>query len=617
MVDRTNIAVLNIGSQRIGMAVFKPTKSGDLVLNKYKSTNILADPAAESSRLAQVKIAISELAQTLGVNNRVSFALSGQSVFSRFVKLPALDDSDVEQLVTYEAQTHIPFPIDEVIWDWQELGEVDGEKEVIIVAVKSDVLNDVQKSVDAAGMITRDVDASPIALYNAFKLNYPDYDEPCMVLDIGAKTSNVIYIDGNRFFTRSIAIGGAAITSAISKEYNVTFSEAEEQKCGNGMVALDTRHTSKLDDLTAALATCIRTSLNRMPAEIARTTNFYRSQQGGSAPKRVFLAGGGGNLPNMVEFLQEKLRLPVEYFNAMRTVAVGKDVDVEGVQKDAHLMGELVGLAMRKGGKAGINVDLVPDSVSVAREFEKKKPKMAIGAAALVIGMGFFSVFGMNRNAKAEGILRELKDEKSGLQDFDTPIKKLQSERAGVDSIVREYVEVQHNRYYWIEALNELKQNYAKGGFWFTSITPVMNFKPETEDALSYIQNEYKGATDGTSYITKPKLKAAPRGKKGAGASSAETQVVNALLVRGIWLKDGSSGLISSLTRDADGKRGILNDSKYFSGSLTYKDKKGALQSVELEDHDIVRDMLSRRTSGQMGATFELLLPLKNPFEIK
>ena len=118
MADTQSSIALNIGSQRVSMAVFEPSKSGGLVLKAYDSETILADPATEASRPAQVGFAITQLAQKLKVGrSKVRYAVAGSSVFTRFVKLPPLDDDNIEQLVTFEAQQHVPFPLEEVAWD--------------------------------------------------------------------------------------------------------------------------------------------------------------------------------------------------------------------------------------------------------------------------------------------------------------------------------------------------------------------------------------------------------------------------------------------------------------------------------------------------------------------
>ncbi|MDA7517684.1 type IV pilus assembly protein PilM, partial [Akkermansiaceae bacterium] len=331
MADSQSIIALNIGSQRISMGVFAQTKKG-LVLKSQGATSILADPATEAARIPQVQLAITELAKSLKLaKQKTAYALSGQSVFVRFVKLPPLESEDVGELVRFEAQQNVPFPIDEVVWDWEALKGGGIETEVVLVAIKSDSLNDLNEVVAETGLGTRLVDAAPTALYNALRYNYPDLTESTLLLDVGAKTSNLIYAEGEKFFTRSVPVGGSSLTSAIAKDYNVSFAEAENTKLTAGLVLLGGGHASQLDEATAALGTVIRNGLTRLTAEVARTTQLFRSQHGGSAPTKVLLAGGGANLPYMKEFLEEKLNLPVEIFNPLQRISVGKGVDVEAL----------------------------------------------------------------------------------------------------------------------------------------------------------------------------------------------------------------------------------------------------------------------------------------------
>ena len=292
MAETQTTVALNIGSQRIGMAVFETSKSGGLILKGYETDTIIADPALEASREAQIRVALEDLIAKLKIPKaRVRYAISGQSVFTRFVKLPPLQEDNIEQLVTLEAQQHVPFPIAEVVWDY-EMIESGGDKEVVIVAIKGDALDEINETVTEAGLSTLEVDIAPMAIYNSYRAAYGTPEEPVLIIDIGAKTSNLLYVEGRRFFTRSVAIGGASVSAAIAKEYGITFPEAEHQKITNGLVALGGGHTETMDESLAALAMVIRNALTRLPAEIARTTNYYRSQHGGSAPKKILLAGG-------------------------------------------------------------------------------------------------------------------------------------------------------------------------------------------------------------------------------------------------------------------------------------------------------------------------------------
>ncbi|MDP6209457.1 MAG: type IV pilus assembly protein PilM, partial [Roseibacillus sp.] len=460
------------------MAVFDPAKSGGLILKSYGSQSILADPSQEMMRLPQITLAVKELATALKVQKeKVRYSMSGQSVFTRFMKLPALQEDNIEELVKFEAQQHVPFPIEEVIWDWAMLDSTGPEKEVALVAIKRDALTEINATVAEAGIGTREVDAAPMALYNAFRYNYPEEDAPILLMDVGAKATNLVYIEGTRLFTRSIAVGAASVTTAIAKEYNISFAEAESQKITNGVVSLGGRHTNQLDEATAQLATVIRNSLNRLPAEVARTNSYYRSQQEGNMPTKVFLAGGGADLPYLPDFLEEKLRVPIELFNPLQRISIGKAIDVERLGKEAHMVGELVGLALRGVDQTPIRIDLVPDVVASQRATAERKPFLI---AAAVIVMAGFAAWAMNKSvlaAEAEGMAEKLGAKKIELAEPGGKIDQQSGRQSDLQDLADAYAGQQESRVKWIKVLGKVKDYFNDQDVWITDFEAMGLYK--------------------------------------------------------------------------------------------------------------------------------------------
>lgn len=604
MADAQSTVALNIGSQRISMGVFEPSKNGGLILKNYSSSSILADPAAEMARLPQIRVAISELAEKLkiGKSTKLRYSISGQSVFTRFIKLPPIEDDNIEQLVAFEAQQHVPFPIDEVIWDWQLLESDAGEKEVALVAIKGDALNEMNDVVMEAGLGTAEVDASPMALYNALKYNYPELDETTLLIDIGAKTCNLVYLEGNRMFTRSVAVGGASITTAIAKEYGVNFSEAESQKCSNGMVALNTAHTSQLDEATAALATVIRNALGKLPAEIARTTNYFRSQHGGKAPKQVLLAGGGANLPHIVDFFSEKLRLPVEFFNPLKRVSVGKGVDVDQIAAEAHLLGELIGLGLRGVNEAPLEIDLVPDVVSKERDIERRKPFLIGASTVLLVALAAWAWSNMSKKNEAIAQVEELQAKNDGLSTYHVPLKKLAKQEATLDMISDQLVDAQQARVFWVDVIDDLFRHFTSDVVWLIDFDPVVGYKPDAgEDASkgilqSVVKSDFHTTAYGESGLAVIKVATPPTGRtrprKNRSAVVAPKPMVNAIRVKGLWRSNnGFNEVYKMLDR-------LRSGSEFFN-----------VPPVE----QAVLSLSTQMGEGGYAAPFELILPLKNP----
>jgi type IV pilus assembly protein PilM len=614
MADTLTTVALNIGSQRIGMAVFETSKTGGLLLKSYASETIVADPALEASRIGQTRVAVADLAQRLKVGKtKVRYAISGQAVFTRFVKLPPLQDDNIEQLVTFEAQQHVPFPINEVVWDY-EMIEGAEEKEVVIVAIKGEALDEINAAVNECGLSTAEVDVAPMALFNSFCSSYGNPTEPVLLIDIGAKTSNLLYIEGKRFFTRSIPVGGAAVTSAIAKEYSVSFLEAEHQKIAHGLVALGGGHTEQLDESIAALAMVIRNALTRLPSEIARTTNYYRSQHGGNAPKRVYLCGGGANLPYTLEFFEEKLNLPIEFFNPLKNIAVGKGVATAVLQREAHLMGELIGLGLRGIGKSAINIDLVPAVVEQIRVADRRKPFL-IGAAALFLaGVATWSVFQVVAAGKAEEESRTMADSKESLAPLAADIRGLLTTQNSLQAVANSFTAAESDHAFWPELLIELSGALASDAVWITDLEPLKDFNPlevdpklQATNGTSVVKADFFTTPYGTTGLTDVRLETTD-GARTATKTQNAVLVANAVRIRGFWRENPDSQNVVSkrlkLLRDKPG---------CFSFTVTGPDGK----PVELKDPQILKVKLASAEGGELAFPFEITLPLAREVRIK
>ncbi|MBB5351893.1 type IV pilus assembly protein PilM [Haloferula luteola] len=617
MADNQSTIALNIGTQRVSLAVFESSKSGALVLKAYDAESILADPASEAARAAQISGAITTLVKRSGVKGKVRYSISGQSVFIRFVKLPPLDDDDLEQLVAFEAQQHVPFPLDEVVWDYEVL-ESGGEKEVVIVAIKGDALDEVNENVNDAGLATAEVDVAPTALYNAFRAANPGLSEPVLLIDVGAKTSDLLYIEGDRFFTRSAAVGGSAVTTAISKEFDIPFAEAEMHKTQNGLVALGGGHTEQLDDATAALAMCIRNAMTRLATEIPRTTNYYRSQHSGNAPKHVYLAGGGANLPYAKEFFEEKLRLPVDYFNPLPAISLGKGVDSDRVSKEAHMMGELVGLGLRGVGKSKLNIDLVPTKVGEARAAEKRKPFLMGAAALLVGGAALAGLFRMQAATKAE---EQAASAAAQFEELRTPAKAIQSSEkveSALVAVASQYVDAEQSALLWSDIYKELSNAFASEAIWFTDFSPVAGYDPlatkPPQPGDPVVKDEFSALPYGQSALNAVTVAAPtssrPRGRAEAPKAAAK---VNAIRVRGFWLKKQgvSSNIVFDLLKRLE--ENINDGNSHFT--FTVKGEKNA--QVKLEPKQLAPTVQSDPAEGEFAAPFELVLPLAQPVDYR
>ena len=465
------ILTLDVGASTLKIAEFHITKDHQLELSKYGVKAVGIDPGDEANRMVYTGTALRELMQELRIKpGPVMLSLSGMHVFSRYVKLPPVSGDKIAQVVEYEAKQNIP-NLDDVVWDRQILTGRDGDMDVLLAAVKQQVVEDLAETIHSCGLETDLVDVSVASIYNAYRNCYPEAEGCTMILDMGAKTSNLIFAEGDQVWSRSFPVSGNSISQSIANDFSLEFGEAEALKEKVSMVALGGAYEPLEDPQADQVSKCIRGSMTRLHSEINRSINTYRSQQNGSAPTRVLLTGGSVVMGYFDMFLNEKLDVPVEYFNPLEAVVIGKDVNDEEISSDWHLLCEVIGLAQRKLGSAVMQMNLLPPSIVRERIFRKKQ---GVFAACFLMILGILGVWGWTNSEKLAQnklYLSKLDSAVGELQGWDEKIKTEQQDFVSVERDLLALTNVVETRTGWARVLREIKSNLPEG-VWVTQIRP-------------------------------------------------------------------------------------------------------------------------------------------------
>lgn len=481
MARPERILSLNLGMQTVSLAEFEVLPGGGLHLLGFAKSELILDSAADATRPLQIETVAKELRETLKANvgAPVYACLPSQAVFSRFLKLPGATPEDVESIVGFEAQQNIPFPIEEVVWNHQIMGDRRDESwDVALVAIKTEQLTEVLDATTRGGLSARNVDMAPMALYNAFRYNYPEVEESSLLIDLGARTTNLIFSENGRAFSRSIPIGGHAISAGIAKEFEQDITLAERLKIEKGLVGLGGAYADPEDPIEARLSKVIRNTMTRLHAEIARSVNFYRSTHGGTTPKRVFLCGGSTPLRYIAEFFVEKLQARVEFFNPLKNVVVAEGALPEDTPPSSYGLGELVGCALRGLGNCPMEIALTPPAVVQARIMARRIPNLAL-AAALLIAIPILWWFDASRRATLlEEATTAFNAQAQALEAASRGIDASLKEKKALDSEIAPFLLAAAERSAWSNILNELSAKLPTRFIWVTRLAPV-----ETEDA--------------------------------------------------------------------------------------------------------------------------------------
>jgi type IV pilus assembly protein PilM len=459
MLNLKSFLTIDFGAGSLKLAEFEVNESGGLRLKTFAIKPLGAEGSAEATREATILKTLQEVLAETGVKSKnVNVCAPGFHVFSKFVKLPPVDANKVTQIIQYEAQQNVPFPLAEVVWDYQILGSAaSGELEVLLVAIKSDVVEGLFRVAAQCKLRLNLCDASPAALCNAFKFNYGELDDCTMLLDIGAKTSNLLFFEKGKVFSRSINLGANAITHDFANEARLKFEDAEKIKIAEGFVSLGGAYEEPENPNQAAISKIARQFMTKLHIQVNQTIQFYRGQQGGAAPQRLYLSGGASIMPYTAQFFAEKLNIPVEYFNPLRNVQIDPSVNLEELARVAHSLGEVVGLGLRNLANCPVEMNLMPESTLRWQAFNEKKPYFLATVFSLVLvafAVGFlFEQLAQSKQAAIEKLEPQVQKLTANSARFTQAYTRLQATQKESDQITLWLAD----RYYWGDVLSQLR----------------------------------------------------------------------------------------------------------------------------------------------------------------
>ncbi len=476
MFRTDRIIALDIGASKMVLAEFSTTHSGVPELLNYAVGHLDMDPESESDPSAYI---VACLRQLLAENQikpaPLYMTLSGQAVFPRYVKLPPVARDKVVQIIRYEAEQNVPFPIEEVVWDYQLIsGDTPDDLNAMLVAVKAEHITRLTDCVMAAGLEPDIIDVAPMALYNAVRYNYPDLQGCTMVLDIGARTTNLIFIEQSRIFSRSIPVAGNTITAELTKEFGINFKEAEQLKLAHAFVAFGGVYAGPENETADRVSKVVRNVITRLHAEINRSINFYRSQQGGKPPDRVLLTGGSCIIPHTDTFFREKLKIPVEYFNPLANMVVHESLDPRRLEGDLHLLGEVAGLALRRGLTCPVEINLMPPALLARRALRRRQPFFILAGIGLVLTLLCWWVYFHRMRAVLESRLENVTQRIAAFRRTQHNLDRVARDKENVQRDLSEIVRLIDQRTFWLRLMNTIHGCLLEG-MWINAIRPVLH----------------------------------------------------------------------------------------------------------------------------------------------
>lgn len=290
--------------------------------------------------------AIARAARRAGARTKdVAVAIAGDAAITKVIQMPRnLNDADLEAQVEMQADQYIPFPMEEVAYDFEVLGTSEKDPEsidVLLVASRSENVEQRRAAVAAAGLSTRIVDVEAFALENACRLmthQMPDggVDRNVAVVDFGASTTTFSVLRNLKvMYTRDFAFGGQQLTEEIMRTYGLSLEEAGRAKKEGGLPA--NYQADVLDPF-----------IDDMTQQISRSLQFYlASGSGREQPEKVLICGGCANIPGVAEVVQSRIGIEAVRGDPLGQMKISSRARAQTVQRDAVSLLTACGLALR------------------------------------------------------------------------------------------------------------------------------------------------------------------------------------------------------------------------------------------------------------------------------
>lgn len=270
-------------------------------------------------------------------------AVSGSAVITKIIPMAAdLDEDDMESQVELEAVNYIPYPIEEVNLDFEVLGPMPGNPEMMQVLLAASRAENVEmraSALELGGLTARVMDVEAFAVENAFGLLADSLnlrrDGLAALVDVGATMTTLnILRNGRSLYSREQVFGGKQLTDEVMRRYGLSYEEAGLAKRQGGLP--ESYEVEVLEPFKEALV-----------QQISRLLQFFYAGSEFNRVDQVVLAGGCASIPGVAEMVEEQIGVPTTVANPLAQMTLGPRVQAHALAQDAPALMIACGLALR------------------------------------------------------------------------------------------------------------------------------------------------------------------------------------------------------------------------------------------------------------------------------
>ena len=474
--------VLCCGSSHLSVVHLAMKSSGRCVLLKYwrkELDHALSDPLLWLKASSQ---SFEEIRSRFKGDMPIGYALPGHLILTKYLRIPQSPKTSRKKIVAFEAKQNIPYSIGEVAWDDHLIAEDDQDFDVLIAASKTELVESLSLYGKQANMDPDVISPSFVGLINAYRFNEPNSQDCVLLLSIGAKSSDLVFIDGSKYYSRNVSIGGNTVTQELAKSLGLPFDEAEKIK--RLSISGEPIPTGE----RIAVSEAIDAFLKRLGTEISRTLAIYKNHGFKNDPIRCLLTGGGSVLPDLERNLSNRLGVEVGRFDPLKEVSVSNDCSSKSLATDKSFLAEAIGVGIGRFLPDSTQINLLPRSILWQRRFKKQQPYYLVAGlvacAAVVLPLANTEI----AIQRYEQEIQNLDTKLAPLKNLNNDISQRIEEIEKIKTLIGEAHVVADARSNWIHFLNDIQGRMAEvEDVWLDRIEVL---KPRTDTVSS---NRFSG----------------------------------------------------------------------------------------------------------------------------
>ena len=420
-MSQKKATIVNLAASNVSVSQFSAA-AGTLVLEQFYVEEIAPGLTGDEEWLNAAIAALANLVNQHGLKGRVTVIAPAFLLLQKPLKVAQVEKAKQAQIVAFEAQNAIPYPLNEVIWDSQLMASDGVEAEVLLFALRTEVATRIANLVTSTGLRPMSIQAAPLLDSQAFRLGGGSAAEEVLIVNVGARSTTLSFVGPSGVNIQTATnMGGNLLTQGISDNTGQPFATSEAIKVGyfSGVLQL-----AESDPQVAVLQANAQTFIRRLAQDINRRLINVRRGANGRQPARILITGRGSQVPGLAEQLCETLRLGVEPFDPSSVITPGEGITADLLQRAKHQITEVIGEAARLVLPQPSGVNLIPRDIAAQQAFDARKPRL-LAAAALAAAAPFCVWLAL---ASSEGWNKEQIDE----------VLKRQTELAGRRSSIEE-----------------------------------------------------------------------------------------------------------------------------------------------------------------------------------